>query len=153
MAVSENKDQSKPKKGDKLARLDEVGIDEICYMIEHDDLSYADIATKFLLSKNTLINWLESDPNRSARAREARKGSAKRCDELALAALEAIPDDGTKAQIARQREIASHYRWRAKVRNPAEFGDRQAIEINDITPKTQDEVDNELLALIRKAKK
>jgi hypothetical protein len=146
-------DSEKPKKGEKTAKIAEIGIDQVCYMIQHEDLSYADIANRLYISKTTLVDWLYADPERSARAKAACVASAKRCDELALEALHNIPDGADKAVIARQREIASHYRWRAKVRNPMEYGDRQHIELNDVTPKSQAEVDAELLKLVTKAKK
>lgn len=133
-------DSEKPKKGEKTAKIAEIGIDQVCYMIQHEDLSYAEIASRFYVSTNTLVNWLEADAARSARAKAARVASAKRCDELALEALHNIPDGADKAVIARQREIASHYRWRAKVRNPAEFGDKVQTELSGeikVSPITQ----------------
>ena len=44
--------------------------------------------------------------------------------------LELIPNDGTTAQIARQRELAQHCYRMAKTRNPRDYGDKIAQEIS-----------------------
>ena len=55
--------------------------------------------------------------------------SAYTCDIKAEDAIKAITDDASKSAVARQRELASHYRWRAKVRNPDVYGDRVKQEV------------------------
>jgi hypothetical protein len=111
-------------KGDQTRKIDAFGLDAICDMIEQDNF-YPAIAAKIGVSEALLHAWLTQDPERSARANAARARSARYCDHLALVALETITDDAPPGMIARQREIASHYRWRAKKRDPKEFGDRQ----------------------------
>ena len=143
--------KSKPavKKGEQQAKLNKIGIDAVCELIL-GDASYATIAAQFGMTSMSLINWIEADPLRSARAKEARHLSAAQCDHKALGALEAIPDDGSPAQIARQREIASHYRWRAKVRNPREFGDAIKVDADIKQTMTIDQVDQRLTRLVEK---
>ena len=46
-------------------------------------------------------------------------------DEKALAGIEAAKD---AFELAKAKEAAHHYRWRASKIAPSEFGDRQAIE-------------------------
>lgn len=103
--------------------LNGIGIDRFCEMIA-EDMSYRDIAKEIGVSKSTIGDWVGSDPGRSARVREALKDSAQVCDAKGLAALQGLPDEPTAGQVAKAREIASHYRWRAKARNPAEYGDK-----------------------------
>lgn len=106
--------------------LDEIGVKSICERIA-DTESQASIAKSLGIAPSALSDWLASDVERSACAREARLASAYRCDDLALEALYQIDDESTKAAVARQREIASHQRWRAKTRNPV-FGDKVQTE-------------------------
>jgi len=137
------------KKGSQQAKLNAIGIDVVCELIL-GDASYATIAAQFGMTSMSLINWIEADPLRSTRAREARHLSAAQCDHKALGALEAIPDDGSPAQIARQREIASHYRWRAKTRNPRDYGDAMKLDADIKQTMTVDQVDQRLARLIEK---
>ena len=130
----------------RMEQLDAVGIDRICEMIM-DDQSYAAICAKLKIpSVGSLCGWLNADIERSARAREARVKSAQQCDNLALVALEAITDDAPNGMVVRQREIASHYRWRAKVRNPREYGEKVQVDA-DITVSAMTEAQ-----LLEKAK-
>jgi len=113
--------------------LECIGITAICERIA-DTESQASIAKDLGISTGTLSMWLSSDVERSACAREARLASAYKCDDLGLKALEDIPDDASNAVVSRQREIASHQRWRAKTRNP-KFSDKVSIGgANDLPP-------------------
>lgn len=107
-------------------RLDAIGIDAICEMIEAD-MGYLTIAKAHNMGVASFDAWLNADAERSARARESRVKSARQCDDSALDALLAIPDDGTAAVVSRQRELASHFRWRAKTRNPRDYGDKTTL--------------------------
>lgn len=137
------------KKGEQKAKLDAIGIDAVCEMILND-MSYAAIGAKFQMTAPSVAQWLDADPLRSARARDARVRSAAKCDELALAALQEISDDGSNAMVARQREIASHYRWRAKVRNPREYGDAIKIDGDLKVTQTIEQVDAKIAEFLKK---
>lgn len=104
------------------AGLDAIGVDAICAWIE-EDKSYRWIAQECGVSVSVLYRWIEATEERSARVAASRAFSAHACDDKAEIYLGTIPDDGTPAQIARARELASHMRWRAKVRNP-QYGDK-----------------------------
>ena len=110
---------------DKHAKeaLDALGIDGLCDLIE-DGESYRGIAKAMGFTKASLRNWLAADPVRSARALESRRISADDCDEAAYAAIEAIGDDATLATVTRQRELASHLRWRARCRDPRRYAEK-----------------------------
>ena len=138
----------KANKGAVTALLDSIGMDKVEEMIL-DDMSYAAISAALKVNKRTFENWIDADVVRSARARDARVKSSKQCDELALQALEAIDDDAPAGMIARQREIASHYRWRAKVRNPKEYGDKVQVDA-EVKVETVDQVDAMLTLLVAK---
>jgi hypothetical protein len=53
-----------------------------------------------------------------------------RWDEQAEEELVGLGSEATPGDIARARELASHYRWRSKALAPADYGDRQAVEVS-----------------------
>lgn len=107
--------------------LDEVGIDLIAEMIG-DGRTLRQISAQLRVPLTSLADWLRADVGRTARARDARKHVAEDADQQAEDILRALPADATQAQIAQARELASHYRWRAKAFAPHLYGDRQQIE-------------------------
>lgn len=116
-----------PKKPTHAETLDALGIDAVCERIEGDE-SLASIAADLGIPKSTLTEWIQADLERSTRAHASRIISSEACDDHALRAIKELPSDGTPAQIAKARELASHYRWRAKMRDPARYGDKQQVE-------------------------
>lgn len=137
------------KKGSQKAKLDALGVDAVCEMIL-DDMSYRAIAAEYAMSIQALLNWIDADPERSARVNAARVKSAQQCDFKALEALEQIDDDAQPGMIARQREIASHYRWRAKTRNPREFGDALKLDADVKVNRDLPQVDAQIARLMAK---
>jgi transcriptional regulator with XRE-family HTH domain len=132
-------------KGSKTAKLDEIGIDEICDRIVAGD-SQSQIAADAGVSIALLSAWLGANPERSARAREARIAAARQFDEKAEAELRAASDPFT---LARARELAQHYRWKASKASPKEYGDK--IEIDQKTTLvdlTDEQLDARLAQLI-----
>lgn len=103
--------------------LDAFGIDAVCERIGEGE-SLTAIAEQVGVSIGSLLTWLKADAERSARAREARKATAQTWDEKAEAELRAATD---AFELARARELASHFRWRAKAIAPLEYGDKVAL--------------------------
>ena len=110
-------------KGSRQQVLDTVGVETICQRIEAGE-AQAEIAGSLDVSIATLSEWLNGDPERSARARIARQVSAEGWMDRALSVLADIPDDGSTAQISRAKELAQHCRKMAAIRNPAGYGDK-----------------------------
>lgn len=106
-----------------LSQLASFGIDEVCKLIV-DGVILTDIAAEAGVSIGTLITWLDGDTERSARAREARAQSARTWDDKAARGIELA---GNAFELARAREMAHHYRWRASKIAPREYGDRQIV--------------------------
>lgn len=100
--------------------LDAFGLDAVCERIS-EGLSLTDIAIEAGVSKGTLLAWLDAVPDRSARAREARAVSARHWDEQAEKELR---DASDAFELAKARELASHFRWRAKSIAPKDYGDK-----------------------------
>jgi len=105
-------------------RCDEFGIGAICDMIT-SGVSMTAISQEIGVSIGSLITWLESDSERSARMREARAKSAKVWDEKAEQVVREAPN---KFELEKARELAHHYRWRAKAIAPRDYGDKVTQE-------------------------
>lgn len=127
--------------------LSAVGIDAICQMIL-DGVMITQIAEKLGVGKATLLSWIAADTDRSARAREARSLSAVLYEEKAQRGIEEACD---MFELSKAKEMAHHFRWKAAKINPRDYGEKQQIELNDVTPRTQDQVDTELAKLVAKA--
>lgn len=88
-------------------------------------VSMTAISQEIGVSIGSLITWLDGDAERSARVREARSKSAKVWDERAEEVIRLAPD---KFELERARELAHHYRWRAKAIAPRDYGDKVTQE-------------------------
>ena len=131
--------------GSKTSALDAFGIGAVCERLIAGD-SQSQIAADIGVSVALLSTWLGSDPERSARAREARIAAARQFDEKAEAELRAASDPFT---LAKARELAQHYRWKASKASPKEYGDK--IEIDQKTTLvdlTDEQLDARLAQLI-----
>ena len=103
------------------ANTKERNLDEICARIANGE-TYTAIAESEGITKGALSMWLEATPERSARARASRILAARTWDEKAL---QAIQDASDPFELAKAREEAQHYRWRASKIAP-EYKDRVA---------------------------
>jgi hypothetical protein len=104
----------------KLA-LDGLGIDGLCRRLKAGETLTAIAADIGLKSTATLLDWIASDPDRSARAREARIAASVMYDEQAQ---KAILDAADSFELAKAKELAHHLRWRASKIDPRNYGDK-----------------------------
>lgn len=109
--------------GEAAAKLDAIGEAEVFAAITNGTM-LADIATKAVVSSGSLLTWLNATPERSARAREARKLGAAVLEEQAQTAIQGASDN---FQLAKARELAHHLRWKASKLDPRGFGDKLAL--------------------------
>ena len=84
-----------------------------------------ELSRRIGVSIGSLITWIASDPERSARAREARINAARIWDEKAIDAIESANDP---FELSRAKEIAHHYRWRASKAAPKDYGEKTTTE-------------------------
>lgn len=87
-----------------------------------------EIADRWGCTKRQLQLWIDADPHRASQATQARKEAADWCDREAEKVLRDLTPDATVAEVARARELAQHYRWRARVRNPVTHGDKLQVD-------------------------
>lgn len=106
-------------------KLDKFGADSVCEMILNGK-AYKDIAESVGVAVGSVLAWLEANPERSARAREARRIMAAYWDQQAEYEIRNAPD--TTEGIAKARELAQHFRWRSAKVDPLGYGDR--IDLN-----------------------
>jgi ribosomal protein L3 len=93
--------------------------------------SYDDIKSKYGVNYESITFFITTSVY-SARAREAQKNSAQKYAQLALEAIKDLKAGQDKAEITKQRELAHHYRWLAKVKSPREFNENR-VEPTDAT--------------------
>lgn len=112
----------------KIADLD---FEAVLTMLAAGETQVA-IARKFKVSDGDLSVWL-ADDKRSARAREARAKAAALWDDRATAVIEEASDP---FELAKAKELAHHYRWRASKIAPKVYGDKVAVTDPDGGPMT-----------------
>ena len=106
--------------------LETIGIDAICSRIVDGEMM-SDICRDIGVSRPTLTEWINSDPDRQARSDRARIEAAAAYVEAAERAILDAPSDST--ELTRARELAHHFRWKAARSNPRRYGDRVTQEI------------------------
>lgn len=105
-------------------KCENMGVDNLCLMIL-DGMSLRNIAASIGIAISCLTDWVERDVERCARVREARRASARLWDEKAEQVIAEAPD---AFELQKARELAHHYRWRAKAIAPREYGDKLTQE-------------------------
>lgn len=98
--------------------LDAFGTDAVCEQIS-DGQSLTKIAAEIGVSTGSLLTWIAAEPDRSARVASARQITAWYWDEQAEHEIrDAAP---SPEELSRARELASHFRWRAKMVDPTRY--------------------------------
>lgn len=140
-----------PKVPDHGPTLEAFGMEALCTLLR-DGESYEAIARRLKMPRSVVWKWVNKDEERALAAREALTASADAIDEKAEQVLKDIPSDGTKADVARARELAAHYRWQAKARNPKVYGDKQQIGLDADTLEalSEEQCDARLRLLLTK---
>lgn len=105
-------------------KLDALGIEGLVEGILHPK-SMRQIAEEIGVSQGSLVAWIGATPERSARAREARAQTALMWDDKATHVIE---EAGDQFELAKAKELAHHYRWRAAKIAPKEYGDK--VDVN-----------------------
>lgn len=136
---------TKPKtaKGAAAAALDAKGIDWVCAEIENGQM-LTTIAGSMGLSLHALTAWLASDQGRSARARDARLLSAAAFEEKAEIC---IAESADQFGLAKAKELAHHYRWKASKLDPRRYGDKVELEHKGRIAVAREMTDDELAAI------
>ncbi len=105
------------------AKLDALGLDWVCSQLA-DGMTMTALAEVAEVSKGSLLTWC-AHPDRSARVIESRALAASVWDEKAEAGLE---NSEEPFSLAKAKELAHHYRWRASKIAPRLYGDKLTQE-------------------------
>jgi transcriptional regulator with XRE-family HTH domain len=125
-------------------RTDALDIEEVCNLLE-EGKTQRKVAERFRVDPGELSRWLNNDPQRSARARESRRRAAALWDEMATEVLEEAKDG---FGLAKAKELAHHYRWRASKIAPKVYGERTTVAGDPEAPLLQAMTDEQLAARI-----
>lgn len=87
--------------------------------------SFRKICKDVGVSLATLAQWLDDNPERIQAHARARQLAADAFDELAEQRIDEASDP---FELAKARELATHYRWRAKAANPKRYGDKTTVQ-------------------------
>lgn len=123
---AKKKPTQKGKPGPKPVKRDAceaLGVEGLCELLIAGKSQTA-IARDIGVSLATLIAWIARDSERSTRVREARRTSAGTFSDMAEAELRLA---GDPFELARARELASHFRWKASKMDPGGYGDKTTL--------------------------
>ncbi len=110
----------------KDCKTQELDIETVCTGIAAGH-SMTAVAKGCGVSIATLADWIEADPERSGRAREIRSHTAQVWDDMAATGLSEARD---AFELAKAKELAHHYRWRASKIAPKTYGERVQQEVS-----------------------
>ncbi len=125
VAASAKSENLQTKKQPTIAeRIEAFGIEAVCERLSNG-MTMTALAEEIGVTVGKLSQWIASDEEHSARAREARIHAARIWDEKALSVVEQALD---LFELQRAKELAHHYRWRASKTAPKEYGDKVTQE-------------------------
>lgn len=125
VAASAKSQNLQTKKQPTIAeRIEAFGIEAVCERLSNG-VTMTALAEEIGVTVGKLSQWIASDEEHSARAREARIHAARIWDEKALSVVEQAQD---LFELQRAKELAHHYRWRASKTAPKEYGDKVTQE-------------------------
>jgi len=104
-------------------RINAYGLDAVCNDIMNG-LPLRTIAKNLGVDIASLCKW-KAQPQHSARVNDAMAATAEYWDQIAVHGLESATD---AFELAKAKEIAHHYRWRASKIAPKLYGDKQSVE-------------------------
>ena len=125
VAASAKSENLQTKKQPTIAeRIEAFGIEAVCERLSNG-MTMTALAEEIGVTVGKLSQWIASDEEHSARAREARIHAARIWDEKALSVIEQALDP---FELQRAKELAHHYRWRASKTAPKDYGDKVTQE-------------------------
>jgi hypothetical protein len=98
-------------------------------------------------SRTTILNWVNSSPERRERYDAARKDQADYCEEQ-VADVNALLRAGT-IDPASARQISENLKWLAKVGRPERYGDRSQVDLN-VSRTPSEESSEDIMARVLK---
>lgn len=131
-------------RGVAQTKLDAIGVDSIAERIAGGE-TYREICGSVGVGLGSFCAWIEETPERSQACARAREISAQAYEEMAQEEIESAAD---QFELAKAKELAVHWRWRAKAVNPRRYGDKVAVGGSDDLPPIKAASDEQLEARI-----
>jgi transposase len=103
-------------------KLDALGIDALVEKIIEGKLQ-REICRDIGVAISSMVDWIAEDDERARRVKEARRAAARTYEEQAE---QVIRDAAVRFELAKAKELAHHYRWRASRMDPA-YSEKVAI--------------------------
>lgn len=131
--------------------MDQFGIENVCDEIMNG-LSLTSLAKKVGVVPASLLSWIASDVERSARVRDCRAQMAKIWDEKALDEIKMAKDD---FELRKAKEAAHHYRWRASAIGCDEYGDKVQLKHSgemNLSQQSDEQLSKRLTQLLEKTR-
>jgi transposase-like protein len=120
-------------------KINAYGLDAVC-----DDIlngkSLREIARNLGVDIAQICRW-KAQPQHSARVSDAMAATAEYWDQVAVDGIAQARD---AFELAKARELAHHYRWRASKIAPKLYGDKQSLDVKatvDWAQVTQEAMD------------
>lgn len=130
--------------GGAEAVLDAFGIDALCDRLVAGE-TQTKICKQLKIAMGSLGRWIALDDQRAMRVREARIEAARAYEEKAT---EAILGARNPFGLAKAKELAHHYRWKAAKADPRGYGEKLEIDQRTrITDLTDEQLDAKLAQL------
>ena len=130
--------------GTSKQKLDSIGAENVADMIA-TGVTYRQICKELGVSLGALCAWIESEPERLRVCARAREVSAQAFEERAQEEIQGARD---QFELSKAKELAVHWRWRAKAVNPRRYGDKVAVGGADDLPPIKSLPDDALEAKI-----
>lgn len=115
-----------------MDRLNEAG-DEVFERIASGEMSRA-IAKSYDITWQSVLNWVNSDPELRKKYEAARRASAELAAEESVRVLEKANRGGlSTADVAAAKNYSDRLAWIAARRDRVEYGDNPQVQINNNT--------------------
>ncbi len=100
------------------AYLDNLGVEFICDALMNGFM-LTEIAKNLNVDRSDMMKWIRSNPERNQAVIQSRMDAADAWDDKAEIAILSADNP---LDLARARELAQHYRWRASKLDPRRYG-------------------------------
>ncbi len=122
-----------------VAKINAFGGEEIILDRIADGSYMQALAKEIGVNGKSFHEWAYATPEREKLVKEAQRLAAAADAKKAEQVLLDLEATDTPAQIARARELASHYRWSAKMRDRKTYGDQAELLVKTEVSELSDE--------------
>jgi hypothetical protein len=131
-----------------VAKINAFGGEEVILDRIADGTYMNALACEIGVATTSFYHWAFATPEREKLVKDAQRLAGTADAAKAEKILSDLPRDASPAEIVRARELASHWRWQAKMRDRATYGDQSELLVKtEVSGMTLDEIEAELAQL------